>query len=465
MSYEDSEVSVHGGKPIELYKFEGTYADFFYTSGPVPVAFLGDVYLPITIKRSDVKAGTQEDDGLDLTIEMPVSVQMVKTYAFSTAPPRLDLTVYRYHRGAPGDYVPYWRGPVNNIKVTGGMASLRSPSALASALVGSIPNVYYQTPCNHNLFDARCGVVEGDYTVETTATAVAGRVITVASVGAFTGKLLGGELRNSAGERRMIMLQDGLDLTVNFPFADLSPTDDVWLVTGCDHAHTGDCLNTYDNQVRFGGFPFLTNENVFSEGMEPARFCPDNTCLPDVFIEPEGDEVHKYVFTGTIPTMSESNTFNNSHVWDVGVGPSAAALHGNIQWRYQVWPGGTSEMFEINTNGMAGIGTECFNQWATHSSGKFEYYWRTSTQTLYVRPLGIYTLMPLGGSIGVCGDTTTGGADMDCIRYINGVLEDWGNTPVYNSTHSGGGIHGSITDLNPPGGPKDWISRLHFFGD
>src|SRR5687768_12957871 len=113
MTYESSEISVSGAKPVELFKFVGTYASFYYTSGPEAIDFLGNTYLPITIKRTDVRTGTQEDDGLDVNIEMPVSVPMVQTYAFATAPPALDLTIYRYHRGAPGDYVAYWSGPVN----------------------------------------------------------------------------------------------------------------------------------------------------------------------------------------------------------------------------------------------------------------------------------------------------------------------------------------------------------------
>lgn len=283
MTYESSEVSVHSAKPVELFKFIGTYASFYYTSASVAITFLGNNYLPIAIKRSDVRSGTQEDDGLDVTVEMPVSVPMVQTYAFATAPPKLDLTIYRYHRSAPGDFVAYWTGPVNNIQVSGGRATLRSPSALAQALVGSIPNVYYQSPCNHVLYDARCKVLEGNFSVATTATVVNGKSITVDSIGTLTGMLVGGELRNAAGERRMITGQVANVLTVNFPFATLAPAGAVTLVAGCDHAYLGDCLSRFNNQINFGGFPFIPNENVFQEGMEPAKVLADNTCLPPTF--------------------------------------------------------------------------------------------------------------------------------------------------------------------------------------
>lgn len=288
MTYQGSEVSVSSAKPVELYKFVGTYANFFYTSGPVPVTFLGDTYLPIAIKRSEVKAGTQEDDGLDLSIDLPSSSDLAQTYGFSGTPPKLALTIYRYHRGAPTDYVAYWTGPVTNINTNGGKSTVRSPSSLGHALQGNLPNVYYQAPCNHVLFDSRCGIVEADWTVVTTVSAVDatdGKKITVLSVGTLGGKLVGGELSLPSGERRMITAQVGNVVTVNFPFFALTAGTAIGLVAGCDHAYGGDCsASKFNNQVKFGGFPFIPAENVFQTGMQPGSSIPDNTCLPSTFI-------------------------------------------------------------------------------------------------------------------------------------------------------------------------------------
>jgi hypothetical protein len=285
MPYLDDEISVHDGKPIELYKFVGTYANFFYTSGPKLVDFLGDDYIPLAIKRSEVKSGTQEDDGLDLSIELPASSDLAQTYGFSETPPELTLTVYRYHRGAPGDYVVYWIGPVTNINTTAGVSQIRSPSALSYSLSGNLPNVYYQSPCNHTLFDPRCGVLEEDWAELTTANAIDGREITVLSVGALDGLLIGGEISLASGERRMIVGQAGTVLTVNFPFFGLTPPAAVSLVPGCDYAYLGDCSATkFNNQPRFGGMPFIPDENIFESGMEPGTTAiDDNTCLPSTW--------------------------------------------------------------------------------------------------------------------------------------------------------------------------------------
>lgn len=284
MTYDASESSRHGGKPIELYKFLGTYANYYYTSGPEAVDFGGHLYLPIAIKRTDISVGTQDDDGLDIQVEMSVQTDLVQVYAFQVSPPRLQLTIYRYH--ALDDVKVYWLGPVNNIQTSGGRATLRSPSTLGHAMVGNIPNVYYQSPCNHILFDLRCKVVEADNTVEAETTAVAGRLITIDDIGALDGKVIGGELSIASGERRMIVAQDGNDLAVNFPFHALLVGTDVTIVAGCDHLYLGDCKVQFDNQVNFGGFPFVPPENVFKTGIEPGKNVADESCIettPPVF--------------------------------------------------------------------------------------------------------------------------------------------------------------------------------------
>lgn len=280
MSYLDNEISVHDGKPVELFKFEGTYANFFYTSGPKKVEFDGDDYLPVAIRRSEVKAGTQEDDGLDVSVELPASSPLSQTYAFSGTPPKLTLTIFRYHRDDIGDWRKYWFGPINNALTADGKTSFRSPSALANALQTQVPNVYYQAPCNHVLFNSRCKIVEADWTVATTVVSVDGKDIEVASVGAFDGQLIGGEVSLDSGERRMIVAQTGSVVTVNFPFFALIGGTDINIVAGCDHKYTGDCKAKFANQRNFGAFPFIPNENVFDTGLEPGRVIEDGTCLP-----------------------------------------------------------------------------------------------------------------------------------------------------------------------------------------
>ena len=286
MTYADSEASKHGGKPVELFRYVGTYESFFYTSGQKVVSFQGpdedapNDYIPLNMRRTAVSQVTADDDNAEVTIEMPVTTDIIAIYGFQVSPPALELTIFRTH-GA--DYVRYWSGPVENINVAKGTASVRVPSLLASALSADFPNVYYQGPCNHNLFDARCGVDPEDWTVNTSITAIGTRTITVATVGTLGGKLVGGDALLPSGERRMIVAQTGNVLTLNYPFAGAAVTNAIIIMTGCDLAWAGDCKTRYDNTRRFGGFPFIPPKNIFASGLESGKDVADEACLPTVF--------------------------------------------------------------------------------------------------------------------------------------------------------------------------------------
>jgi uncharacterized phage protein (TIGR02218 family) len=288
MSYLTDDKSAHGGRPRELYAFTGTFLNYYYTSGPVPVDFGGHTYVPIPIKRSEVAAGSQDDDGLALQIDVPATLEMVQVYAFQVAPPFLKLTIYRYHDIS--EWVPYWQGLVGQVNVGKGTATLRSPSILELILTGNIPNAFYQTPCNHVLFDQLCKVPEADWTQIATVTAIDGRTISVTTIGTLDTQLVGGEAVLGSGESRMIVTQSGTDITVNYPYASVEIGDAITVTAGCDLKWDGDCINKFNNGDNFGGFAFIPPDNIFANGMKPGKSVPDHTCLASCDDEPPPDE-------------------------------------------------------------------------------------------------------------------------------------------------------------------------------
>lgn len=273
MTYRQSEESRSRAKPRELYKFEGTYGNYYYTSQQEDVDYDdGDgtgvkTYKSATLKRGNVKIGTHEDDGLDMTIELPVTVPVVQDYAFKVAPPKLKLTVYRYH--SLDDVKVHWAGPVTNIRVSKGIATIKSPSIFSYALSGSCPSVYYQTPCNRILYDEGCKVSRADNTLNTTISEINGRTLTLASTGNFPNShFRAGELVLPSGERRMIVAHIGNSVTVNYPFSKVERFQACQAVAGCDHAYEGDCRNKFNNQKQYGGFMFIPNVNPFNSGIK-----------------------------------------------------------------------------------------------------------------------------------------------------------------------------------------------------
>lgn len=269
--YDDMEDSVDQGSPFELYHFLGTYKDYFYTTDSIPHTHEGNVYVPAAgLVRDQIKAGTHEEDNIDLTIKLPITDQLVKDYGFQVTPPSLELIIYRFHREAATPNA-YWRGKVASVVTADTVATLRIPSKFGTILQGNIPSAYVQPPCNHCLFDELCGVDRVSNSIDTNVAGVSGRQITLVSTGAFPeGWFIGGEIVvPSRNERRMIIAQAGPVMTVNYQFSRLADGEAVQATSGCDHSRGPNGCAKYSNLPRYGGDPYVPGEsnNLFTQGL------------------------------------------------------------------------------------------------------------------------------------------------------------------------------------------------------
>jgi len=270
--YDDNEESVSNSAPIELYEFVGSYKSYFMTSDFIPHFFNGSQFLVVSgLQRSSLSVGTHEDSGVDITVAIPITEQLIKDYGFQTTPPSLYLTIYRLQRDA-ANWVAYWKGPVSSIVTNDEFATLRIPSKFSSMLSGSIPNVYVQPPCNNVLFDGLCKVGRSANSIDTQISTITGRIVTIPSLGGFPdGWFIGGEIAvPSRNERRMIIAQSGTTLTVNYEFAKMTVGTSVQVTAGCDHSYEGvNGCPKFNNQANFGGCPFVPGEsnNLFQSGI------------------------------------------------------------------------------------------------------------------------------------------------------------------------------------------------------
>lgn len=270
MSYQTFEESVHDAAPIECYKFVGSFKDYRYTSADQEVTVNGEVYTPAALKRNGVRAGTHNEETLALELELPFDLAVVTDYAYAESPPKLSLTVYRVHRGTSfaTDWALLWTGQVSTFSVQGRTARLRVPSVFSRALQGSVPNVYYQTPCNHVLYDGRCKVSPAAFTQSTTVSTVGINNVVVADDGFADGVLKAGEIINDRnGERRMILGNVADTITIGFPFVDLVAGDTVTLRAGCDLSFST-CKNKFNNTLNFGGQPYIPSDNPFQGSLD-----------------------------------------------------------------------------------------------------------------------------------------------------------------------------------------------------
>lgn len=274
---DDMEESVHASRPVELYEFLGSYKNYYMTSDGELWLFDGFDYLPIPdLERSAIMTGTNTEENAAVKVNMPITTDLIADYGFQTTPPRLLLNVYRVYR----DLVPHetnyrriWRGPVTNISIKNRIATLDVPSIFSNVLGYSLPSFYFQSPCNHVLFDPdTCGVPRAANSTTTTVQEVLenGQVIRLNDYAGFLAEeFVGGEiLIPSQNERRMVIGGDNSNgrLTVNYPFGRITPTTPVQATRGCDHAWKGHCLTRYNNTARFGGHPLIPPINLFSSG-------------------------------------------------------------------------------------------------------------------------------------------------------------------------------------------------------
>lgn len=188
----------------------------------------------------------------------------------------MELTIRRIYRELTpyeSNFRIYWRGPVTNISIKGKTAQIDVPSIFSSVLGASCPSFYFQSPCNHVLFDPdTCGVSRVANSVSTTVLQVLsnGQVIRMNSYGAFTpDEFVAGEIYiPSQNERRMIIGADigNGELTVNYSFGRIQQGTAVQFTRGCDHAWKGHCKTRYGNTDRFGGHPLIPPVNLFGSG-------------------------------------------------------------------------------------------------------------------------------------------------------------------------------------------------------
>ena len=267
MTYSASETGAASARPVEVYKFVGTFATYRYTSGGVDVTVGGETYLSVPIKREALRVATQDDEQIALDIEVPFTLEIIQDYAFTASPPALDLEIRRVHWGLDfaADSVLIWKGPVQSVSIDNQLAKLRSASLFTAEINSPVPPRFYQKPCNHVLYDARCSINPAAFTASAVEvlSITGGTSIAVDDDGFADNYLIAGEMISArTGERRLITAQAANTIVVNFPFADLIVGDEVTVRAGCDHSFET-CGAKFSNQINFGGFPYIPDENPF----------------------------------------------------------------------------------------------------------------------------------------------------------------------------------------------------------
>jgi hypothetical protein len=162
-------------------------------------------------------------------------------------------------------YATFWTGLVRGFDISGRRAKIQVPSIFSLALQNEAPNVYFQTPCNHTLYNSHCGVNRADHVFSAVVQAVASLAISLTLEPTTANDLRAGEIVNLRnGERRLILSNSGTTINIGYPFVDILAGDNVQLARGCDHGgRNGDCKIKFDNYINFGGHEDIPPDNPF----------------------------------------------------------------------------------------------------------------------------------------------------------------------------------------------------------
>lgn len=270
MSYAQKDRSIQDGEPVEFYKFSSPLGTFRYTSDSRPGVCNGEMYLvlPGGIDRTSIETGSVVDTLMTMDFTAPSDSELAKLYCYQITPEEMVVEVRRAHRGDDWntEWRMEWQGLGLDTSVSGRLATIKTGSILQTKLRGNTASIYYQRMCNHVLFDERCKVDRGDWTITATVTKVQRQLITVDNDGTGDGELKAGEIEVvRTGERRTIYDNQNNIVTIGYPFGDAKEGDEVRLVFGCDHKRLGHCKARFDNVVNYGGFDFIPTVNPFTD--------------------------------------------------------------------------------------------------------------------------------------------------------------------------------------------------------
>jgi uncharacterized phage protein (TIGR02218 family) len=268
-SFDALESGLETSRPLEIYAFTLDTTVYRYTSDPTSVTFGGQTYDPVALKRDTIMIGQQERKRI-MSITLPLSNSFVQKYIGVPPAQRAQLVISRLQRDAsPMTKIDIYVGSVQEVEFPDvGVAKINVQS-IESVGSRNIPRYTYMGMCNHTLYDANCGVNPLSHRFTSTITAIASNVITVSGLSGSGLDCTGGYIKLvGQSEYRVVLAQATNNLTLLVPLpASANVGTQVECYRGCDHLVGSDCAGSFNNVLRFGGFPFVPTRNIFTQGL------------------------------------------------------------------------------------------------------------------------------------------------------------------------------------------------------
>jgi uncharacterized phage protein (TIGR02218 family) len=263
MTYQASESSQRGGKPVELYRFARGSRIWLYTTADVPVTYLGDTYTPQVMRRGEMPQN-EERDNATLDLFLDISLNVVAEFISGATPRPTTVTVLRKHRdeATPGEHAVMFMGTVGVVEMAEAEVHFTCVP-LQKAIQRKLPRWLYQPQCNHMLYDAFCTVDPALFTSPGTITAIVNRTLTVVEAGAHIDGYYNGGFITDGETFAFIELHTGTQLQLLVLSGNIQVGDGITITAGCDRQATT-CAAKFGNLPNFMGFPFMPDTNPYN---------------------------------------------------------------------------------------------------------------------------------------------------------------------------------------------------------
>lgn len=258
MSFLSAEISIFGGKPIELYKFKRGNQTWLLNTSKKIVTYNGENYQPDYVKRDNLRS-TASLGRQQISVTIKAKHALAGSYIGGMPTRATTLTIFRQHIGE-AEVGTVWAGRITSIEFAGDEATVKC-DPLSTALKRIGLHATYQVLCRHVHYGPMCRAIDNQ--IAGSVVSINGLKVTVNIGGTPADNFFsGGTLRNT-DDAWLIVEQLGSVLTLASPPLSLPSGSAVTLSAGCDHTPGAGGCAKFNNLDNYGGFPFMPNRNPF----------------------------------------------------------------------------------------------------------------------------------------------------------------------------------------------------------
>ena len=257
MSYEEREISVHSGDPVECYLLIRGSQEWRLTSADRPIVLSGlGVYEPGDVRASGQDLREEDQNG-GVEIQVPRTSPIIAPYISSPPAEKTWVRIFRAHRGEEEDAVCIFVGWISGVTAAGGSIATVQCASLLGGMGRRIPGLAYAAQCSRALYGPGCDVVAADFRDSITVTGISGSTVTSPQFALrANGWFTAGWLERSNGDRRMIVAHTGDAVQLMSPFVGLATSEALSAYAGCDLTRAA-CVARFDNAANFLGFEYI----------------------------------------------------------------------------------------------------------------------------------------------------------------------------------------------------------------